>query len=198
LFADRDRPLEAVIEDTRSYYTLGFTPALARDDARHEIRVEIRRPGLEVRARTGYRDLSLGAELDLLAQSVLRLDGGSEAPAQANALSVELGDPRPRPRRTMVVSLRLDLPWRAVTVLPRGEDLVSQLEVRVAVRDGEGGLSEVATVPLHLVRADEPEAEAVLRWEVDLTLRRERHDLVVSVYDALSGQVLTRTASVEP
>jgi VWFA-related protein len=197
LFADRDRPLEAVIEDTRSYYILGFTPDLARDDAHHEIRVEVRGSGLEVRARTGYRDLSLAAELDLLAQSMLRFGGGPAVEAPGGAFAIALGDPQPRPRRMMAVPLRLDLPWREVTVLPRGELLVSRLEVRVAVRDRDGNLSEVAAVPLHLVRDEAPAPAAVLRWETDLTLRRERHDLVVSVYDALSGQVRTRTAVVE-
>lgn len=198
LFADRQRPLEEVVEDTRSYYSLGFTPELERDGSRHEIRVELRRPGLEVRARRGYRDLSRATELELLAESALRFGGGSAGGGEGTVLAVELGAPERRPRRTMVVPLRLDVPWSRITLVPSGEGLVSRLEIRVAVRDKEGSISDVATVPLQLAREEPPTKEAVLRWESDLTMRRERHDVVVSVYDALSGQVLTRRVSVEP
>lgn len=198
LFDERNGPLPAVVEDTRSYYSLGFTPHLAQDGTGHEIRVEVRRPGLSVRARSGYRDVSRQSELDLLAQSALRFGGSRLAGSPEEGLSVVLGEPQRRPRRTMVVPLRLDVPWRDITALPRGDGLVSRLEIRVAAQDAQGGLSQVATVPLDLEREAPPAEEAVLRWESDLTLRREHHDLVVSVYDVLSGQVLTRRVSVEP
>lgn len=212
LFADRGRPLEAAVEDTRSYYSFGITPELERDGASHAIRVEVRGSagrGLEVRARRGYKDVSVGAELDLLVESTLRFGpqfGEGEPPPRTAAaevpddsrLSVELGEPSRRPRRTMVVPLALGLPWSELTLLPSGDGLVSRIEIRVAARDRDGALSQVATVPLQLRRDEAPEAEAALRWESDLTLRHERHDLVVSVYDALSGRVLTRRVAVDP
>ena len=54
--------LERAAEDTRSYYRLGFSPNWQADDRRHAIRVEVRRPGLSVRARQSYTDLSATAE----------------------------------------------------------------------------------------------------------------------------------------
>jgi hypothetical protein len=96
----------------------------------------------------------------------------------------------------MEVPVRLEVPWSAVTRLPSSRGLVTRLQIRVAVRDRDGALSEVARVPVDLVNAEEP--RGVLRWSADLLLRRERHDLVVSVYDALSGEVMTRVVRVEP
>lgn len=198
LFADRERPLEAVVEDTRSYYSIGFTPELTRDGSRHEIRVEVRRPGLEVRARTGFRDVTRGSELDLLAESALRFGDGSEPGGGEALLAVELGEPENRPRQTMVVPLRVDVPWREITLLPSQEGLEGRLEIRVAARDREGSMSPVNRVPVELSREAEPDSGGSFQWESEVTLRRERHDLVVSVYDTLSGRVLTRRVSVEP
>jgi hypothetical protein len=96
----------------------------------------------------------------------------------------------------MEVPFRLELPWSEVTQLPSSRGLVTRLQIRIAVRDREGALSEVARVPLDLILTGEP--RGVLHWNADLTLRRERHDLVVSVYDALSGEVMTRVVQVEP
>ncbi len=61
--------LSRVADDTRSYYRLGFSPLWKADDREHAIRVEVRRPGLAVRARKSYTDLSATAEGALEEQS---------------------------------------------------------------------------------------------------------------------------------
>ncbi|HWM94231.1 MAG TPA: VWA domain-containing protein [Thermoanaerobaculia bacterium] len=50
--------LEQAEEDTRSYYWLGFSPSWKADDRNHRIELEVRRPGLAVRARHSFSDLS--------------------------------------------------------------------------------------------------------------------------------------------
>ncbi|MES1211685.1 MAG: hypothetical protein ABUL63_05070, partial [Acidobacteriota bacterium] len=47
-----------VVADSGSYYWLGFTPTWKADDRRHQVTVEIRRPGLVVRSRKDFSDLS--------------------------------------------------------------------------------------------------------------------------------------------
>ncbi len=61
--------LSRAADDTRSYYRLGFSPVWKADDREHAIRVEVRRPGLDVRARRSYTDLSATAEGALEEQS---------------------------------------------------------------------------------------------------------------------------------
>ena len=47
--------LETVADESRAYYLLGYEPANAKRDGRYrKLRVEVLRPGLEVRARAGY------------------------------------------------------------------------------------------------------------------------------------------------
>lgn len=205
LFDQRVRALDAVVADTRTYYSLGFTPRLRGDGARHEVRLEVARSGLRVRARTGFQDVSRTAELDLLAESALRFggvdgaEGSSEAAApSAGKLVVSVGEAQRRARRTMEVPLRVDLPWSEVTLVPGGGGLTGALEIRIAARDKQGTVSEMGRVPVRLERQEQPDPRKILRWETDLTLRRERHELVVSVYDAVSGQVLSRVITVEP
>ncbi len=199
LYADRDRALERELADTRTYYSVGFTPRLRGDGSHHDVRLEVRRPGLHVRARAGFEDVSRAAELNRMAESALRLGGaaGSAAP-ESGGLRVTVGEPQPRAHRTMQAKLRVDLPWREVTLVPTNGALVGQIEIRVAARDRDGTVSQVARVPLPLKRDRPPAPGKVLRWEADLTLRRERNDLVVSVYDTVSGQVRTQRVTVEP
>jgi len=210
LFGERAETLNAVVEDTRTYYSLGFTPKLDHDNAYHDIRVELRQPDrvghLDVRSRAGYRDFSSATELNLLTESALQFGGGparsgssgSAGAAAPGTLSVSLGTPERRPRKTMKVPLTLEIPWSRITVLPSNGGSSGQLEIRIAARDQDGALSEVATVPLRLTLEDETAPAGSLQWETDLVLRRERNDLVVSVYDALSGRVMTRVVTAAP
>lgn len=205
LYDERVRALEAVVADTRTYYSLGFTPRLQGDGSRHAVRLEVRRPGLEVRARTGFRDVSRTEDLDLLAESALRFGGAEGADGEASGavpeegnLAVSVGDGHRSGRRTMEMPLRVDVPWGDVVLLPGPGGLVAHLEIRVAVRDRQGSVSEMARIPVRLRRESRPDPGTVLRWETELTIRRERHDLVVTLYDAHSGRVMTRVVSVEP
>ncbi len=54
--------LEVAERDTRSYYWLGFTPTWEGNDKRHKVAVELTRPGLKVRSRENFLDLSRKAE----------------------------------------------------------------------------------------------------------------------------------------
>ncbi|HYH45214.1 MAG TPA: VWA domain-containing protein, partial [Thermoanaerobaculia bacterium] len=64
-----------VVADSGSYYWLGFTPSWQANDRSHSIRVESKRPGVTVRARTGFPDLSKRTENARKAESVLLFGG---------------------------------------------------------------------------------------------------------------------------
>jgi VWFA-related protein len=198
LFEERAESLGEVVRDTRAYYSLGFLSARRNDDAYHPIRVEVVRPGADVRSRAGYRDFSRDTEIDLLTESALRFRAGTMPTPAGEGLLVEVGAPQRRPGDTMKVPLALEVPWSTVTLMSTPEGLRSRLEIRVAARDLDGALSEVVTVPLGLSLTGQAETEGSFRWTTDVLLRREPHDLVVSLYDAASGRVLTRTVSVRP
>ena len=65
----RETALERTLEDTESYYWIGFSPTWNADGKKHDIRLEARGSGLRVRARRSYSDLSLRAQKALEEQS---------------------------------------------------------------------------------------------------------------------------------
>lgn len=75
----RETALERTLDDTSSYYWLGFSPTWQADGRRHDIRLKVRRSGLDVRARRSYSDLSLRAREALDTESRRVLEAAAEA-----------------------------------------------------------------------------------------------------------------------
>lgn len=69
LNGNRESALERTLADTSSYYWIGFSPSWKADGRKHDIRLEVRRRGLDVRARRGYTDLSQRAQQALETES---------------------------------------------------------------------------------------------------------------------------------
>jgi VWFA-related protein len=56
---DLDTGMKQIVRDSTAYYLLGYTSTLAKPDGRfHEIKVRVKRPGVQVRARRGYLALT--------------------------------------------------------------------------------------------------------------------------------------------
>jgi len=67
-----------VVADSGTYYWLGFTPAWKANDQGHRVTVEARRPGLAVRSRSGFSDLSRRTEAAMKAESCWVSEGRLE------------------------------------------------------------------------------------------------------------------------
>jgi len=194
LGAGRFEALPAVAEDTGSFYWLGFTADRQHDGVHHRIRLVLDRPGLRVRNRRGYRDLSRGTELSMMTQSALLFGN----PLEASVLGIELGAPQRIKRGRMQVPLRVAIPADEITLLPAADGFVAEIELRVAAKDPDGNLSRMPAVPLRLSRPELPRPGQRFYYETNLTLRRRKHELVVSVHDVASGNTVTSVATVAP
>jgi hypothetical protein len=192
--AARLDPLSRAIDDTRSYYWLGFTPARQGDDQRHEIEVKVRRQGLVVRSRGSFFDFSRQREVTLAVESALRFG----APPSVQPLLVRVGKGERSGVRRMTVPVSIAMPAEALTFLPGPEGFVVQIELRVAVLDEDGATADTPVVPLTLQFAAVPEPGTLLRYDTQLKLRRKAHDLVVAVYDVPSGPILSSKLEVRP
>ncbi|MEM6793632.1 MAG: VWA domain-containing protein [Acidobacteriota bacterium] len=188
----RDSAFERVVADTRSYYWIGFTPNWQGDDTDHEIEVDVKRRGLDVRSREGYSDLSRQAEVTLMVESALRF---GDAPA-AVPLAAEVGRGKRSGWGKREVPLSLTIPMDEVTFLPQAKGLLAQLELRVAVLDERGNEAEIPVVPLTFMAREQPKEGAKTVYETSLKLRNQRHDLVVSIYDVASGKILSTKIEV--
>ena len=188
----RTQAFQRVVEDTRSYYWLGFTPNWQGDDSDHKVEVKVKNRGQKARARRGFSDLSRSTEVTLMVESALRF---GEAPA-AVPLVAEIGRGKRAGWGKREVPLSLQIPMDEVTFLPQSQGLVAQLELRVAVLDQRGNEAEVPVVPLTFLAKGQPSEGAKANYETSLKLRNDPHDLVVSIYDRASGKIMSTKVQV--
>jgi VWFA-related protein len=193
--ADRGRALTAVAEDTSSYYWLGFTPKWSEDDRARELRVEVTRPGVRVRARSSYLDLSNRRSVAMIMDSALLFD---TAPRQ-HTMPVKLGEPKRARRRALEVPISVAIPVDEVVFLPVGDRFVADLELHLALRDSDGRQSEEITpIPFEIRVNGTPRPGTYVAYDTRVQLRRQPHRIVVAVRDKVGGAVLTGTADFKP
>jgi hypothetical protein len=167
-------PLEPVVDDTGSYYVLGFSPLRAWDDQRHRVEVELLKDGLEARHRRNFLDLSRAARREMqVEEALLNGEGGD--------LDVTVGNWQ---GRQVPVSLRIPMDW--VTMVPEGDHYTCELELRVATVDKQGGRSEVSTLPID-IQGPKPPPGSYATYEARLELRKIEQRVVLYLYDTLSG-----------
>lgn len=154
------------------------------------------RPGLEVRSRQGYLDFSREAEVTAAVESLLFLEQAGGIAAEP--LPIRPGAAERSGRKTLDLSLTLGIPVDRITMLPAGEGWVGDLELRVVTLDVNGDRSDVVTVPLHLESQTEPSPGGLVRYDTSLTLRRIEQEVVVSVFDPLSGRLLASRLQIDP
>lgn len=188
--------LERVNDDTSDYYWLGFVPEYRRDDRVHDVEVEVLRPGLQVRARRGYVDLSRRAEADMEAQLALLFPGQREA--AATVLKVRAGTPRKLSRRMMAVPIDIEVPLDLFPALPYGNEYLQRLEVRFATIDGAGWRAEQPAIPLEVRSQSAPKPDTVFDYYAEVTMRHLPHTVVVTVHDPVSRQTASARLEVVP
>lgn len=190
--SNRNQALARTSSDVASYYWLGFTPTWQRNDERHKVDVEVLRPGLEARSRNGFLDLSRKAEVSMKVESAL-LFGGFPGAAP---LPLKLGTPRKLKRGQTEIPLTLGLPSDLLTVVPHEGKFAAQLELRVAASDANGNSSEMPVIPLTISGDKPPKAGGFVRYDTKITLNGKAANLVLAVYDPVSGKMATGEVKV--
>lgn len=193
----RQDVLRTVAADSGTYYWLGFAPDWKKDDRTHNIQVEVRRPGLQARARRGFSDLSPRTEVAFKAESVLLFGGAQEE----RRVRVELGEARPAGRRgrELEVPVTLGVPVEALALTPaEGGGYVAEVPLAIAAVDEKGGRAELPGSRLRVAVAQVPPAGGYARFRTSLKLSRKPQRLVFTVRDAASGKILWGEAQLAP
>ena len=191
--------LRRTLDDTRSYYWIGFTPTWREDDGLHRVELKARQRGIDVRTRNSFSDLSRASVLSLQVESAHLFD----SPLPSNArLDVSVGTPERSGIGKMTVPLRVDLPLDRLTLLPAGlptgQSFVGRAEVRIVASDDRGHLSPVPVLQVDLKAGSRPAAGSVQSFEAQIELRRRPHRLLVAVHDPASGALFGSRLDVEP
>ena len=192
----RAEALQTAEADTRSYYWLGFTPQRERNDKRHDIRVEITRPGLEVRSRDNYFDLSRKSEVTMVVESALLFGN----PPGAATMPMQVGKPVASGRREIEVPVSIAIPLSSMTLVPYEGKYVAELELRVTALDEKGNRADVPVIPIRLTTEKEPPKDTAghVRYDTRLKLRKIGQHLILAIFDPVSGKITTAEADVVP
>ncbi|REJ79967.1 MAG: VWA domain-containing protein [Acidobacteria bacterium] len=193
LNSQRDEALQRAVEDTRTFYWLGFTPKRNEDDAAHSIEVQIvGRPDLRVRARDGFVDLSRGAEVTMMVESALLFGD----PPTNKPLALEFGKPQKR-RGKIDLPLEVGISLDEITLIPQNGQWINELEIRVTVMDAVGNRSETQLDTIPIAGDYQPRPGQSWFYETTLRLRDREHRIVVAVYDPISGAILSSSAELQ-
>lgn len=148
--------LAKIASDLRSYYSLGYTPVRKGDGRTHQIRVKVKRDGVQAHHRTTYRDSSREEVLASRVQTVL-LHGfvDNSLDARLDFVSSKL-----EKKGRHLVILRLRIPFSKLVLLSQEGFWDGKLTLWVGTRDTEGRMAPVRSVdvPVRIPAPQEPEA----------------------------------------
>lgn len=182
-----------MVADSGTYYWLGFTPTWKADDRGHVITAGVRRPGLAVRSRSGFSDLSHRTEAALKAESVL-LFGGADGDRR---LIVQLGEPARR-RGVFELPVTIGVPVEALALTPKGKGYLAEIPLAVATEEADGRRANLSGPRLRVTIASLPQAGTYARFETVVLVRDPKQRLIFTVHDPVSGKALWGEAQVAP
>lgn len=187
-----DRRISALGEvrkDVESFYWLGFTPQWSRDDGRHTIRVEVNRPEVFVRTRSGFLDLAPQTQVAMAVQSSLLFGMGRPS----SELQMRLGAAEPAGRGLVTVDIEMAIPIGALTIQRSDSGYDAEAVLFVAALDSSGGRSEVPAIPLLLSSPSPFPAKGLVAHTVTLKLRKNTERVSMALFDVYGGRTYTNT-----
>lgn len=195
----RLKAVERMAEDTGTYYWLGFTPAWRADDQHHRIELKAVRPGLRVRTRSGFSDLSRSTEMAMTTEGLLMFGGLEGQAPQAHRIKVEMGEPRRDGLSAFKIPVVLHIPAEALTAVPVADGgYAVEATLSLGALDRWGARSDLPVVPLRLTMDRQPKPGDILRYRTTLKMRRGQQRLVFAVRDSLSGEMLWANLDYKP
>ncbi|MBW3670382.1 MAG: hypothetical protein KY432_01780, partial [Acidobacteria bacterium] len=192
--SERGNVLTIVSGDTSSYYWLGFRPTWKEDDAAREIRVEVTKEGLRVRARSSFLDHSRQRSVSMLLDSALLFD----QPPQGHTVPVKIGEKKKSRRGTAEVTISVAVPVDRVVFVPSGRQFVADLALHLALRDSDGRQStDLAPIPFQVKLDKSPTPGAYVRYDTTIKVRNRPHRVVLAIQDQVGGATLTGVGEID-
>lgn len=187
--------LEKVAAGFDSYYSLGFSHDMSVDGRYHEIRVRVKKKGLTVRHREGFREKSADTRMHEAVEAALRFG------RDRNPLKVEISPASARrgEQRRRRLPLTVRIPLGELLLVRQGDRHVGRVTVYFSALDDNGDLAPVQSVhvPIEIPDADLDEAlQSVWPVRQELLLGAGRQTVAVAVRDELADRASVLTSSL--
>ncbi|MCP4201423.1 MAG: VWA domain-containing protein [bacterium] len=180
-----DGAFDKIGQDFRNYYSLGYAPVHAVPGRYHEIEVKVRRKGLEVRHRAGYRDKSPEVRMNEGTLAAL-LHGIEKNPL---GIRFETGRSQPSGTARYLVPLLVRIPLGQIALIPQGDTHRGAVRVSVAVMNEDRTMSPVSQtpVPINIPNTDVETARGQeFVYEAEILMHPGSHIVAIGVRDDLS------------
>jgi VWFA-related protein len=179
--------LDRIAYDFNSFYSLGYTPPHNGDGRYHKITVKLKKKGLELRHRAGYRDKSAETRMNDGTLAALQF------PFESNPMGakLEFGQVMRRADGFYVVPISIKIPLGKLLLVPRQSSHEGRVRLYIAAMDQDGGTSEVqqAPLPISIPLADVPKiAGKYYTYSVSLLMRNGSQKVAVGVRDEVASQ----------
>jgi VWFA-related protein len=189
--------LAKIARDFGTYYSLGYQPTHYGDGRYHTIEVKLKRKGLVVRHREGYRDKSAEAQMTDGTLAALNF------PYEENPLGIEVAFSRAsrQPDGHFLQPIEVKIPLGKLVLVPREQTHEGSVRLYFAVMDSDGGTSEVqqARVPIQVPNGEVDSARGkYFLYTVNLLMRGGEHRVAVGARDdvAAESSFLSRSVRV--
>ncbi len=189
--------LARVATDFDTYYSLGYTPAHSGSGRYYKIEVKLKRKGLKVRHRSGYRDKPLYSRMEEGTLSTLRY-GFEKNPLE---LKLQIEEGQKNEDDQFEVPILISIPLDNIVLVPREEYHVARLKLYVGAMDDRGWLSPVTELklPIQIANGEVENARGRLYvYEDKLLIRSGTHRIAVGLWDEFGavGSFIIRTVNV--
>ena len=187
--------LDRVATDFKSYYSLGYTPTHSGSGRYYKIEVKVKRKGLRVRHREGYRDKPLYTRMEEGTVSSLRF-GFDSNPMD---LRVRLGQGAAADDDQWEVPIAVGIRLDKIVLVDRDTFHEGRLKLYFGAMDEKGRISSVQEYPLPLKISNEDLAgtkDKLYVFQDKMRMRRGPHRVAVGLWDELAAEGSFVTESV--
>lgn len=186
---DLRQGLSRVYQDTSVYYSIGVTLSKLPATAYQDVRVDVNRPGVTVRARRGYAPRTEADRARDRVQATLK----TNLTYSGIPMTLQTAPPTKQGRR-YTVPISVTMPASALTFRPEGDVRRAAADVYIGVMDDSGRMSDVAREEATFSLPEGKDAPLV--YNATLQTRKGNQRIVVNMRDKASGRMGTAKADV--
>ncbi|HEU5249147.1 MAG TPA: VWA domain-containing protein [Thermoanaerobaculia bacterium] len=173
-----------IYQDASVYYSIGVTLSKVPAPGQQAVRVDVNRPGVNVRTRRGYTALTEADRARDRVQAALRTNYAStDIPLTLKT------EPATRSGKVYQFAISVTFPAAGLTFETAGGSRRASADISIAAMDDTGRMSEPSRAEtMFTLPEGANEGNSALQYKTMLQTRKGNHRIVVNVRDRASGR----------